>query len=205
MPGAEPRRHPARHGRRLRLAAYRSLPLALTRYPMLADVHQRSGRLAIYRLDASIVMPINVRPAHNLRCVGKDSPKVPGHLPHHRPGSSIPIGIAWRMAPLHLPPFLQVQVRRFRTVGGDGLLAGRRPLCRGFNPVRVAGVAAVIAALVECSRLIHTRPLDAFRITLAGKLTLGRFFSGKDIVAYWLAIFACAVVDRWVLSKRMHV
>jgi hypothetical protein len=115
----------------------------------------------------------------------------------------IPIGIAWRMAPLHLPLFLY-------KYGGSVLWAAMvywlvAALLPRLDPVRVAGLAAVIAALVECSRLVHTPALDAFRLTLAGRLILGRFFSGKDIVAYWLAIFACAAVDRWVLSKRMHV
>ena len=115
----------------------------------------------------------------------------------------IPVGIAWRMAPLHLPPFLY-------KYGGSVLWAAMvywlvAALVPRLDPARVAGLAAVIAALVECSRLIHTPSLDAFRLTLAGKLILGRFFSGKDIVAYWLAIFVCAGADRWVLSKRMHV
>jgi hypothetical protein len=115
----------------------------------------------------------------------------------------IPVGVAWRMAPLHLPPFLY-------KYGGSVLWAAMvywlvAALVPRLDPVRVASLAAAIASLVECSRLIHTPSLDAFRLTLAGKLILGRFFSGKDIVAYWLAIFACAAVDRWVLSKRMHV
>lgn len=119
----------------------------------------------------------------------------------------IPVGIAWRMVPLHLPPFLY-------KYGGSVLWAAMvywlvAALLPRLVPVRVAILAAVIAALVECSRLIHTPALDTFRLTLAGKLILGRFFSEKDIVAYWLAIFGCAAVDRWadrwVLSKRIRV
>jgi Protein of unknown function (DUF2809) len=115
----------------------------------------------------------------------------------------IPIGIAWRMAPLHLPPFLY-------KYGGSVLWAAMvywlvAALFPRLSPVRVAGLAAAVATLVEYSRLVHTPALDSFRITLAGKLILGRFFSAKDILAYWLAIFACAAVDWWVLSKRMHV
>jgi hypothetical protein len=115
----------------------------------------------------------------------------------------IPVGIAWRMAPLHLPPFLY-------KYGGSVLWAAMvywlvAALLPRLRPFRVAGLAALIAALVECSRLAHTPSLDAFRVTLAGKLILGRFFSVKDIAAYWLAIFVCAAADRWVLSKRMHV
>jgi hypothetical protein len=115
----------------------------------------------------------------------------------------IPIGIAWRLAPLHLPPFLY-------KYGGSVLWAAMlywlaAALLPRLSPSRVAALAALIATLVECSRLVHAPALDAFRTTLAGKLLLGRFFSLKDILAYWLAILACAALDRWVLSKRMHV
>ncbi len=74
-----------------------------------------------------------------------------------------------------------------------------------LTPAKLAALAAALAALVEFSRLIHLPALDAFRITLAGKLILGRFFSLKDILAYWLAILVCAALDRWVLSRHMHV
>jgi len=117
--------------------------------------------------------------------------------------SLIPIGIAWRMAPLHLPPFLY-------KYGGSALWAAMvywlvAALFLRLNPVRIASLAAIIAALVEFSRLYHPPALDAFRMTLTGKLILGRFFSLKDVLAYWLAILACAAIDRWVLSRQMHV
>lgn len=106
----------------------------------------------------------------------------------------IPIGIAWRMAPLHLPPFLY-------KYGGSvlwaamvyWLIAGLFPR---LSPIKVAMLAAVVAAVVEFSRLFHTPGFDAFRMTLAGKLILGRYFSAKDIAAYWLAIVVCAAIDR---------
>jgi Protein of unknown function (DUF2809) len=63
----------------------------------------------------------------------------------------------------------------------------------------VGCVAAVVAAVVEFSRLWHVPAVDAFRLTLAGRLLLGRFFSLKNIVAYWLAIALAAMVDRWVV------
>ena len=115
----------------------------------------------------------------------------------------IPVGIAWRLAPLHLPPFLY-------KYGGSVLWAAMvywivAAILPRFSPFKVAALAAIVAVLVEYSRLIHTPALDAFRVTLAGKLVLGRFFSLKDILAYLLAILVCATVDRWVLSKRMHV
>ena len=65
-----------------------------------------------------------------------------------------------------------------------------------WRPAKLAVAACAIAALVELSRLLHTPAMDAFRISLAGKLLLGRFFSVKDIVAYWLAIGVAAVLDH---------
>lgn len=115
----------------------------------------------------------------------------------------IPIGILWRMGPLHLPPF-------FFKYGGSVLWAAMvywlvAAILPRFSPARVGGLAAAVAALVEFSRLYHSPALDAFRVTLAGKLILGRFFSLKNIAAYWLAIFVCAALDKWVLSRLRHV
>jgi hypothetical protein len=45
-------------------------------------------------------------------------------------------------------------------------------------------IALAIAAAVEFSRLYQTPTLDEFRLTLAGKLLLGRVFSLWNIVAY---------------------
>ena len=41
----------------------------------------------------------------------------------------------------------------------------------------IALIAAAIAIVVELFRLVHTPALDAFRLTLAGALLLGRIFS----------------------------
>jgi len=106
----------------------------------------------------------------------------------------IPVGIAWRMAPLHLPPFLY-------KYGGSVLWAAMvywivAAMLPRLRPVTVGLLAALIAALVEFSRLYHAPALDAFRLTLAGKLVLGRFFSLRDIAAYWLAIAVAAAIDH---------
>jgi hypothetical protein len=112
----------------------------------------------------------------------------------------IPIGIAWRMAPLHLPPFLY-------KYGGSVLWAAMvywlvAALLPRQHPIPVAATAATVAILVEFSRLFHAPALDAFRLTLAGKLILGRFFSVRDIAAYWLAIAAAAFTDwGWIQPK----
>lgn len=48
----------------------------------------------------------------------------------------------------------------------------------------MAAIALAIAVSVEFSRLYQTPALDEFRLTLAGKLLLGRVFSLWNIVAY---------------------
>lgn len=69
--------------------------------------------------------------------------------------------------------------------------------------VTVALVASVFAALVELSRLYHSPGLDAFRLTLAGKLLLGRVFSGWHFFVYWAAIAVAALADwRFIRDWR---
>lgn len=62
----------------------------------------------------------------------------------------------------------------------------------------IALAAAAIAVIVELFRLIHTPALDAFRLTLAGALLLGRIFSAWDIVAYGVGILLAMALDRLV-------
>ena len=64
-----------------------------------------------------------------------------------------------------------------------------------LSPLKIAILAALIAASVECFRLYHAPALDSFRLTLAGRLLLGRVFSRRDIAAYWLAIAFTTIVD----------
>lgn len=61
-------------------------------------------------------------------------------------------------------------------------------------PLAVVGLA--IAVAVEFSRLYHTPELDAFRLTTAGKLLLGRVFSLWNILSYALGIALAVVFDR---------
>ena len=49
-----------------------------------------------------------------------------------------------------------------------------------LSVVGLGCVAGVVAALVEFSRLWHVAAVDAFRLTLAGRLLLGRFFSREE-------------------------
>lgn len=61
---------------------------------------------------------------------------------------------------------------------------------------RIVAVAAAIALAVELFRLVQTPALDAFRLTLAGKLLLGRVFSLWNLVAYATGILAARWADR---------
>lgn len=116
---------------------------------------------------------------------------------------TIPLGLAWRMAPLGLSPF-------WFKYGGSALwamalywlIAMLLPRCHALG---LACIAAVVAAGVEFSRLWHVPGVDAFRLTLAGRLLLGRYFSLKNIVAYWLAIAVAAMLDQWLLRGGKNV
>jgi Protein of unknown function (DUF2809) len=61
---------------------------------------------------------------------------------------------------------------------------------------RIALISAVIAVAVELFRLVHTPALDAFRLTLAGALLLGRIFSPWDMLAYGVGIVLAIGLDR---------
>ncbi len=109
----------------------------------------------------------------------------------------IGLGLVWRSPMLALPPVVA-------KYGGSILwgamvflliasLLPRQPL------VRLAALAAIIAAGVELSQLVHIEPLDAFRATRIGALLLGRVFSWWDILAYWVGIAAV-----WAFWARLH-
>jgi hypothetical protein len=112
---------------------------------------------------------------------------------------TIPIGLAWRMVPLGLSPF-------WFKYGGSALWAMAlywliAACLPNLSTVSLGCFAATVAAVVEFSRLWHVAAVDTFRLTLAGRLLLGRFFSLKNIVAYWLAIALAAVLDRWLVRR----
>jgi hypothetical protein len=110
-------------------------------------------------------------------------------------------GIVWRRAPLHLPWFAyKYGGSMLWAVALYWLLAVFFPRA---NTRTLTLLSAAVAALVEFSRLVHIFPLlDRFRLTLPGKLLLGRFFGWKNICAYFAAIALTAFVDdRW-LSRR---
>ena len=57
-------------------------------------------------------------------------------------------------------------------------------------------ITMIIATTVEFSRLVHTPWLDAFRLTTAGALLLGRIFSLWNLVAYAIGIGFGVLVDQ---------
>ncbi|MDF0520945.1 DUF2809 domain-containing protein [Bradyrhizobium yuanmingense] len=57
-----------------------------------------------------------------------------------------------------------------------------------LSRTQIAGIAIAIAVVVEFSRLVHVPWLDAFRLTTAGALLLGRIFSLWNLVAYMVGI-----------------
>lgn len=69
----------------------------------------------------------------------------------------------------------------------------------GKRDIRVPVLAALlVAAASEFFRLYHTPDLDAFRLTLAGQLLLGRIFSLWNILAYAIGIGVAAVMEIWL-------
>jgi hypothetical protein len=111
-------------------------------------------------------------------------------------------GLALRLIPFGLP----FSVTKW---GGSALwaamvywlLAAMLPLRRTLT---VAITAGVFATLVELTRLYHAPELDAFRLTLSGKLLLGRVFSYWDIATYWAAIGVMAAADRAILRPSLR-
>jgi hypothetical protein len=108
-------------------------------------------------------------------------------------------GLVLRLVPLGLPYWLVKW-------GGSvlwaamvyWLLAALMPYMRVTT---VALTAVVAAGLMESLRLYHSPGLDAFRLTLAGVLLLGRVFSRWHLVAYWAAIAVVSLLD-WMLVRR---
>ena len=112
---------------------------------------------------------------------------------------TIPIGLAVRLLPLHLPWFLYKYLGSILwAVALYWFLATLLPKLR---PIAIATIAILIATLLELSRLIPIAPIDAFRLTFAGKILLGRYFSLKNIAAYLLAIVLTATLDHLFIES----
>ena len=68
--------------------------------------------------------------------------------------------------------------------------------------VRIALLSGTVATGVEFFKLYHSPGMDAFRLALAGKVLLGRVFSGWDIAAYWGAIAAGMALEAGIRRAR---
>jgi hypothetical protein len=113
---------------------------------------------------------------------------------------TIPIGLAVRLLPLDLPWFLYKYLGS--VLWAIALYWFLATLLPKLRPLSVATLAITIATLVELSRLIPIAPIDAFRLTFAGKILLGRYFSLKNIAAYLLAIALTATLDSFLHLGR---
>ena len=114
----------------------------------------------------------------------------------------IPSGLAVRFAPLHLPWFWSKYLgSALWAAAVYWLIAALLPTLR---PRAVALTASIVALAVEFSRLISEPHLDAFRLTLAGRLLLGRYFAWANIMAYLFAIAVAAIADQTLSSRRSY-
>ena len=112
----------------------------------------------------------------------------------------IAAGVGVRYLPLGLP---REVVKYTGSVLWGAMVYGLIALARPAAPVaRLAAIALIVAVLVELFRLVHTPGLDAFRLTLAGQLLLGRVFSPWNVVAYAAGIGLAAALDR--STRRLH-
>lgn len=110
------------------------------------------------------------------------------------------LSLRWYGFPLGLPAFVV-------KYGGSLLWATMVLLLVGvllprLSRSQLAAIALVIAIVVEFSRLVHTPWLDAFRLTTAGALLLGRIFSLWNLVAYAVGIAFGVWIDRLAALRR---
>src|SRR5580692_1825841 len=112
---------------------------------------------------------------------------------------TIPIGLAVRFLPLHLPWFLYKYLGSI--LWAAALYWFLATLLSKLRPLSLATLAIAIATTLELTRLIPIAPIDAFRLTFAGKILLGRYFSIKNIAAYILAIALAATLDHRFLAS----
>jgi hypothetical protein len=61
-------------------------------------------------------------------------------------------------------------------------------------------ISTLIAVGVELFRLVHAPGLDAFRLTTAGALLLGRVFSPWNMLAYGIGIVLAVGLDRLAIT-----
>jgi hypothetical protein len=105
----------------------------------------------------------------------------------------IPLGLFIRYGPVHLPFFLYKYLGS--CLWAAALYWFLATLLPALQPKLLALIASLFAIAVEISRLIPVSAVDAFRLTRAGEVLLGRYFSPKNIAAYLIAISLSALID----------
>ena len=102
------------------------------------------------------------------------------------------------------PRTLRSSLALFLVTVVAGLAVRMAPLGLPWVVVKYGGsmLWAAIATAVEFFKLYHSPGMDAFRLTLPGMILLGRYFSVRDIAAYWVAISVSAWVDGGI--RRME-
>ncbi|HEY4141345.1 MAG TPA: DUF2809 domain-containing protein [Pseudolabrys sp.] len=111
----------------------------------------------------------------------------------------IAAGLLWRSPEFHLP--LAITKYGGSILWGALVYVSLRVVLPTASVGAVACLAAVLAAMVEFSQLLHWPWLDAFRSTRFGVLLIGRFFSWWDIASYWLGITVVSGIDFVVRSR----
>jgi hypothetical protein len=111
------------------------------------------------------------------------------------------LSLRWYGFPLGLPAFVVKYGGSLLWATMVFLLAG--VLLPRLPRAQIAAIAMVIAVVVEFSRQVHTPWLDAFRLTTAGALLLGRIFSLWNLLAYGVGIAFGVWIDRFVAMRRV--
>jgi hypothetical protein len=70
--------------------------------------------------------------------------------------------------------------------------------------VRNVILSGTVATAIEFLKLYDATWLDAFRRTLPGIILLGRIFTFRDIVAYWIAIVIAAILELVALPQSKN-
>ncbi|MDN4988118.1 DUF2809 domain-containing protein [Bradyrhizobium arachidis] len=112
------------------------------------------------------------------------------------------LSLRWYGFPLGLPAFAVKYGGSLLWATMVFLLVGA--LLPRLTRGQLVAIAMAIAVVVEFSRLVHTPWLDAFRLTTAGALLLGRIFSLWNVVAYAVGIAFGAWIDRLAAVANTH-
>ena len=107
---------------------------------------------------------------------------------------TVAAGLMIRFAPLGLPSFIvKYGGSTMWALMAYWIVSTLLPSRRLLTVVLLTGT---LTTAVEFVKLYHSPLLDAFRLTFPGIVLLGRYLSAWDIVAYWLAIFIGALMDK---------